>query len=281
MLSLSNQTTGGDGFYETFSDLIFGTMAIFVLLFSTIILLVRPNIEIEPPEPVDLVIALDTSGSMTSQLEELRVTLVELAENFPRLIEDFRIGFVAYQVDYPDGVNVFPLTTMDYYGVEKLRAYIEEINVVGGAVDTVRGLERAQQLFGDVTDSSRQRALVLIGDAGPYEWRFGNSSKGQQVRQSDHPRLERESFEIAQTFTSAAKENYIMAVYTASQGQIRQPQYDFFCRLAKAGGEQGRFTPTSNSLVWTLMESIIPQPTVFKNGVEIEENGREPQQFPC
>lgn len=59
----TDQKNKGDGFYEVFSDLIFATMAIFVLLFIVIITQVKPDNtkSFEFDKGVDLVVAIDLS----------------------------------------------------------------------------------------------------------------------------------------------------------------------------------------------------------------------------
>jgi hypothetical protein len=127
-------------FYESFSDLIFGTMAMFVLLMVVLLALVgheqRKRTEVlEQTERalseaevqrqaareqlqelteqladmqqavvaqgLELSIAVDTTGSMEKVLAHLLETITTIAAVMPKVSPDFRVGIVAYRRDEP------------------------------------------------------------------------------------------------------------------------------------------------------------------------------------
>ena len=278
---LRPQKSEDGSFYETFSDLIFGTMAIFVLLFILFVLMIRPKVDIKPPEPVDLIIAFDTSSSMSDQLKELKPSLLDLGKNFPRLIEDFRIGFVAYNSNYDDGVEIFPLTKMDFRGVRLLEEYMrDDVKIIAGSVDVTRGLERSLSLFGDYSPAGRQRALVIIGDVGPYEVRFDSRGATSSVSATDQRQLERRAQQMISEYVSASSENYVVSIYSVDRPRTDSKNYRYFCSLAASADNQGDFAVTKSALVWTLLQSIIPKPTILINGEELDDNP-EKQPIEC
>ncbi|MEM1231368.1 MAG: vWA domain-containing protein [Pseudomonadota bacterium] len=129
---------GGDGFgfYESFSDVIFATMAIFVLLMLIFILLanesspiaklkkkiaaVEEQIELTnqakarldedskqrqkeiaklSERNVEIVIAVDKSSSMEEELNNLKSAIARLGEILPGVSKSVRIGVVAYRIN--------------------------------------------------------------------------------------------------------------------------------------------------------------------------------------
>lgn len=128
-------------FYESFSDLIFGTMAMFVLLMVVLLALVgheqRKSTEVlnetakqlseaevqrqaareqlqelteqlanlqsaVKAQGLELSIAVDTSGSMEKVLAHLLETLVTICAVMPKVSPEFRVGIVAYRSEEPN-----------------------------------------------------------------------------------------------------------------------------------------------------------------------------------
>jgi len=248
-------STSKDGFYEIFSDLIFGVMAIFVLLFIIMVSLLRPPPpENLPPEKIDLVIAIDVSGSMDKHINQLHTALRELARNFPNMIEDFRIGIVAYRKGfsaYPKVKHgaVFPLQPMTADALSALENFMDKFVVpkIPGPyrVDPVWGLERAIDELPDSNgDVIRKQILVIIGDAAA-EYRA--SGRPKSTSSIDASR-------IVSSFIAQSPERRILAIFSGYGNKVA---YNFFCSVAKTGGIQGRFSEdASKNLIWDLLSEL-------------------------
>lgn len=247
---------GGDGFYEMFSDLIFGVMAIFVLLFIILISLLRPPPpEITPPEKIDLVIAIDVSGSMGAQIAQLKVALNELGQNFPNLIDDFRVGLVAYRYNgFPSEVlhaDIFQLKSMDETAFSSLEGFLNRSVVSrGGGVAPVYALRRGLELFGsNLSDEGRSRILVLIGDVAS-EYR----TNGSDVYEEDYETSLAELRALSSEFTQQSAANRVLSIFSGVGKDQRH--YRFFCNFADASGSKGRLVVGSSRLVWELLEEL-------------------------
>jgi cell division protein FtsB len=143
-----NQSSERFGFYESFSDVIFATMAIFVLLMLIFILLANESSpiaklkkkiaaveeQIEQTDQakaqleqdskaleksiaklsernVEIVIAVDKSSSMEEELNNLKSAISRLGSILPGVSETVRIGVVAYRIEENgrDASERFPL----------------------------------------------------------------------------------------------------------------------------------------------------------------------------
>ncbi|KAK3096956.1 hypothetical protein FSP39_005087, partial [Pinctada imbricata] len=132
------------------------------------------------PSPLDIVFSFDTTGSMSSILDEVKGRLQDMIQRLQADIPGIRIGIIAHG-DYCDE-NVFYLTKhLDFTNnIKDLCDFVSSIDGTGGGdqdecyeyvmrkvrtefswtappVDNTFGID-------DVT-----RILVLIGDAGPHE----------------------------------------------------------------------------------------------------------------
>ncbi len=245
-----NRPRPRDGFYEMFSDLIFGMMAVFVLLFIVLISLLKPpSPEVVAPTNIDLVIAIDVSGSMGEQIAQLKTALGELGNNFPNLIDDFRIGLVAYRDLFVAGNEhyiSFPLKPMTDRNLAGLLAFLDE-NVIaaGGYVDPVQAISRGLELFTpNYLSDDRTRIFVLIGDMSPEYTAL--SSIGDPDT-TDAP-------SAAAKFTGASSGNRVLAIYSGIDTDGRD--YGFFCEFAKAANANGRFVTGSQLLIWKLLAEL-------------------------
>lgn len=149
-------------FYETFSDLIFATMAIFVLLM--IIFIVQVNLEegLEELEKkiademelletkkqelkeqktenekltnaekslqqynFEIVIAVDITGSMQREIDKLTDTIGLIGKVLPQIAHSVKIGIVAYRRDEKDklAIKTFPLQVIKAENEDNKKSY--------------------------------------------------------------------------------------------------------------------------------------------------------------
>lgn len=249
-ISFRKKPSGG-GFYEVFSDLIFGMMAIFVLLFIVLMVLIRPPPpENPPPKKADLVVAIDVSGSMGEQIAELKIALDELGINFPNIIDEFRVGIVPFRDEnFPNGENdvaPFPITRMNEESMQELRSFLDGyVEAIGGSVDPIFAAKQAIREFASARiDDDRLRVLVVIGDVAPEYYVEPPMNNNPLDSVAHHLRL----------FVEESENNRVLSLFSGAEasGQNR----DFYCAIARAAGDQGRFADGSELLVWELLEEL-------------------------
>ncbi len=128
--------------------------------------------------PLDVVLVLDTSGSMrldypgaANRMEALK----QAAASFVDAIEEqnqsaaegrqSRIGLVEYSNGAESGIRNH-LTTVDVGGKNALRETIGAMNY-GGRTRTDAGLRYAEEIMNNEADSGRSRAVILFTDGYP------------------------------------------------------------------------------------------------------------------
>jgi hypothetical protein len=140
--------------------------------------------------PLELVVAIDMSGSMRQPLANLKMATRQLAVNLPKLVE-FRLGIIAYGGHNNvspeiNPVRIFPLTTLrDVPGRggsglgdggaavdERFGSFIDGLELRNGSVDVTDALRIACEMLAG-GDKQARKTLVLIGDVGPYEFNNG------------------------------------------------------------------------------------------------------------
>lgn len=154
--------TGGVGFYESFSDIIFATMAIFILLMTLFLVLAQESgpvreaqkkleavqeqvtktnekkeefnnqsIKLESKleklsnKNVEIAIAVDKTGSMEEELYNLKHAIEQLAKILPKIMDRVSISIVAYHVGENDRDNtvLFPMTLIQDYKKDNGASY--------------------------------------------------------------------------------------------------------------------------------------------------------------
>jgi len=128
----------------------------------------------ENPADTDIVICLDTTGSMKPHAEALRLQLVSALRQVVPASAAFRIGMVLYR-DYNDAYlnKVIPFT--DDFNV--LQRNLNEVRVGGGG-DMPEAVYEA--LYAGATRfpwAARSRVMILIGDAPPHPRPRGKITK--------------------------------------------------------------------------------------------------------
>ncbi len=143
------EKNSGAGFYESFSDIIFATMAIFILLMTIFLVLAQESsaarkvqkklekiqeqtktvsqqiVEINKKSKlleselknlskrnVEIAIAVDKTGSMEDELYNLKHAINQLSRILPKIMDNVRISIVAYRMSEYDSDDTafFPMT---------------------------------------------------------------------------------------------------------------------------------------------------------------------------
>jgi hypothetical protein len=114
---------------------------------------------------LDLVLALDTTDSMTNDMPSLRKELVPLVREHTSRFTRFRVGLLLYRDYFDEYLNrALPFTD----SLDKLQTLIDSVRVMGG-----RDLPEAvyEALYASITSyqwSAPQRLILLVGDAPPH-----------------------------------------------------------------------------------------------------------------
>ena len=180
---------------------------------------------------LDLVLAMDTTGSMRGEIEELKANLDSLVRLLRALTASLRVGFVAYRDFGEDYVTRdFPLTPMDDAGYQQLRAFIGALVAKGGG-DPEEAVQVALEQA--VAQPWREDALgyiIVVGDAPAHD--------------ADAPR----AYRLAASF-SAGSDRRRVSVIALGGGE------GFFRQLAEHG--RGSFIRNRGELYESLLVAIL------------------------
>jgi hypothetical protein len=116
-------------------------------------------------DELDLVLALDTTDSMTNDMPHLKKELVPLVREHAGRFTKFRVGLLLYRDYFDEYLNkALPFTD----SLEKLQAQIDSVRVAGG-----RDIPEAvyEALYAGIVSyewQARERLILLVGDAPPH-----------------------------------------------------------------------------------------------------------------
>ncbi len=129
---------------------------------------------------LDLAIVLDTTGSMSEEIEDLQRNIASTTIALHRLCRRLRIGVVAYR-DKTDArksyvTRSFPLTELpkaDNGGkaLRELRRFVNQLNADGGGdvpEDMLAGLRDALAMQWNGSSGSDLDIIILVADAPPH-----------------------------------------------------------------------------------------------------------------
>jgi len=115
---------------------------------------------------LDLVLVMDTTGSMHREIAAVQRSLLGMVKVLKRLAPSLRVGFVAFKDSGERYLTrSFPLRSMDARGIRLLRGFVGDLEASGGgdyAEPVGRALLEATQM--SWRDNAQGR-IVLVGDA--------------------------------------------------------------------------------------------------------------------
>ena len=290
------------GFYESFSDLIFATMAIFVLLMIVFVVLVQESSPIgkakkqleaikeqieetkaetlEAEEEakakeaeiaklakrnIEIVIAVDKSGSMEEELRNLAATINELAQILPKISEDVRIGVVAYRTaedavrDQTSILPMYPIVDAEKdqgRSLSQLRSFLASQRAVSGLAPTLKATKKSLSLFNQSSDFDGHQVFMLLGDVGPYE----ESLRGSDVvTNAGRARADQLVASVGQ-WVKARKDRNIIVLFSGRDEMTTRenpPQrrrkhrtsMELFKRIAVEAGQQDSYTENQSNML--------------------------------
>ncbi|RZO84157.1 MAG: VWA domain-containing protein [Oceanococcus sp.] len=126
---------------------------------------------------VQLVIAVDVTGSMQRELDELAESIALLGETLPRMVNSVAVGVVAYRRDAQnrDVSAVYPLSPVrpahqdQGRSAKNLRSWVQALRAEAGSAPLGSALKRALAMFDVAGTFHGQQVLMVLGDVGPFE----------------------------------------------------------------------------------------------------------------
>jgi Mg-chelatase subunit ChlD len=185
---------------------------------------------------LDLVLAIDTTGSMGGVINDVKANARQLIETLRAGGGMVRVGVVAYRDSGDDYVvRSFPLTVLDSAGVAALDSFIAALRANGGGdwpekLDTALDAATAMVWRGDVAAS-----IVVIADAPA------------------HPRDQASALAIAEAFATKIFGGQVSVVDTGSGGHA------FLRALTTQGG--GQYVTYDGHLLNSLFPAITGCPS--------------------
>lgn len=201
----------------------------------------RSSVQALPP--IDLVIALDTTGSMTGEVASLREEIAGLAE----LLVDIADGAAIGIIDFKDGcgdqpaLRVAPLQRVDRGSVLRLTDFARSMRPGSESCNTSPDEDLAEALRAALAApwrlGSEYRSIVLISD------------------NPAHPHLRRQAIEDARLFAARSGARHTVSTVFSDRGDTANRSYPetaaFMQQLAEAGG--GQFIRSSESASLSVM----------------------------
>lgn len=247
-----------NSFYESFSDLIFATMAIFVLIVIVLLIQIQPvQEEVVEKKPLELVIAVDGTGSMGETLDELRRAVNAVIEAIPLVTTEFHIGVVIYRHEMESFAltQVVPIEDDNGISYQKVTDFTLRFKPIGAPVSFETAIDAALNMF---TQRSARKSLMILGDVGPYE-AFANAQKNSMVATCDVTDKESRILAGLRRFTQADEEVNIYTMYTegASPGPCKNQTIRFFKQIAELGAVGSKYTDDVNKLLVVLLQAAL------------------------
>jgi Mg-chelatase subunit ChlD len=135
---------------------------------------IKGILEKERGKPLDLVICLDTTGSMKNDIEEIRRSLIPMLKDILSSSPNFRIGMLLYKDYYEEYLTKVVPFTSDFSQFQR------DLNgiVPRGGKDIPEAVYEA--LYDGAVKfpwAAESRLMILIGDAPPHIRQRGKISK--------------------------------------------------------------------------------------------------------
>lgn len=232
------------------------------------------------PRPLDVVIVLDGSNSMTPWMTKVRTSIEVMAEVCARVAPRFRLGLVIYRQD----TTVFDLQVIGATdnghrseGMDNLLSFANDktesrtimstaVGEVGSAptgeiklepklsgylttVNPYVGIQKGISMFGD---ANARKVLVIIGDVGP--WELDDPTKISAGERATAKLIH----EMARDFSGL--DTRVLALFTGADAPTlphKQETEAFFRRLAVASS--GAYADDPNQLAAIVLAECLRQ----------------------
>lgn len=194
----------------------------------------RPGIRIDD---LDLVVVMDTTGSMRDELADAQANLLGIIRVLQRLSPALRVGFVAYR-DAGDAyvTRAFPLGPVGSGSDAGVSGFVRGLAAGGGGDDPEAVDEALAIAVGQSWRRDAQGRILVVGDARA------------------HPESVARALDLARQFRasgSAAAPRSVATIFTGNTPADRT----FFQQLAQAGG--GDFSNYQGAMIENVLLSVL------------------------
>lgn len=298
--------TVGTSFYESVSDLMFAAMAIIVMLM--VVFMVQVNLdtgleelqkriaerqavldestqEMEAAESelkklensraafenyqLEIVIAVDTTGSMQLELDLLTDAIALIAKALPQIASSLKMGVVAYRRDERDRLDIkrFPLQTIKDGDEDQRRSYrkvhgfVSALKAQAGSAPVEQAMDEALKMFSDAESFAGHQTFMLLGDVGPYEDRYRD-----QTISAANRRQEQAMISQLKAWTEKSLNRNALILFSgddeiAKTGGAQHRKFlesrTFFQALAAGTGQEEAYTNNSSEMIPILIKSAL------------------------
>lgn len=229
--------------------------------------------------PIELVITIDVSSSMSVPLKRLKEAISRLTVEIPKVTKEFRIGLVAYGGD--GTYRTIPVQIIDGSSRQGFVRKVNALTLKGGSTDVPEAVNEAMRMYSAPNDKMR-KAFVLIGDVGPYEmienrefdiYDISTARANQLIRNGQDVPVdsgyEAIVYDQVRRFTQQNKLRSVMAMYTGNATRAGDESYKvialtknnstaFFKQVAKLGGKDtGHYSEEPSEMLSMLLLAVL------------------------
>ncbi len=197
--------------------------------------------------PIDLVIALDTTASMTGEVASLREEIAGLSALLADLTDDAAVGIIDFKdgCGGPPALRIVPLQRIDRESVRRLAAFTRSMRPGSPPCNTTSDEDFAEALRASVAadwrPNSELRSIVLISD------------------NPAHAHLREQAVADARRFSGGPGARHTVSavlVDTSAFAPTYPDTAEFMQRVARAGGGQFVRADENASLSVTILRAI-------------------------
>jgi len=141
---------------------------------AALIKMIENLLEKEAGKNVDIVICLDTTGSMKPYIEEVKTKLIATLRKVIVKFPDYRLGMVLFKDYYDEYLNKVIPFTRDFYNFQRS---LNGISARGGGDIPEAVYEALYEGTDKFSWAAESRLLILIGDAPPHPKPRGKITK--------------------------------------------------------------------------------------------------------
>ena len=217
----------------------------------------------------EVVIAVDTTGSMQWELDQLANTIGLIGKILPKIGKSVRMGVVAYRRDENNRVDIktFPLQVIrddDTDGKKsyrKIHGFVSGLRAKPGSAPIEEAMDQALKMFSNAESFAGHQTFMLLGDVGPYEDRYRDQLIDNKNRQQ-----EKEMIDQLKLWTEGNYHRNLLILFSGddeigktsgNQHQKFVESKQFFQQLAKESGQPEGFTSNHADMIPQLLSVIL------------------------
>ncbi|NOY40366.1 MAG: VWA domain-containing protein [Planctomycetes bacterium] len=192
-------------------------------------------------------ISHDSTGSMSSVIENTKNTTATLTRLLPKLLREVEIGLIAYRDGQLSEIPILPVKQPKDDGgasMMQLNAMLGQLQAIGGVANIEQSI-RASMLRMDAMPGSPRECLVVIGDMGTEEASPGNPAVADQL-----------IADVKAWCGRPGKNRRVLALYTGGSGNSPD---SFFQRLGSVNTESMFSTNPSQMFELILSAAFAPK----------------------